>query len=68
MANILIIDDDQDFSRSFQRIIERMGHSCDIARNIKDSFTVLGGDVPAVPVGAGWSGGQDSAGDPGGWS
>lgn len=43
MANILIIDDDQDFSRSFQRIIERMGHSCDIARNIKDSFTVLGG-------------------------
>lgn len=26
------------------------------------------GDVPAEPVGAGWSGGQDSAGDPGGWS
>ena len=25
-------------------------------------------DVPAVPVGAGWSGGQDTAGDPGGWS
>ena len=23
MANILIIDDDQDFSRAFQRIIER---------------------------------------------
>lgn len=26
------------------------------------------GDVPAEPVGAGWSGGQDSAGDSGGWT
>ena len=25
-------------------------------------------DVPAVPVGAGWSGGQDTAGDSGGWT
>ena len=28
----------------------------------------VGDDVPAEPVGAGWSGGQDSAGDSGGWS
>ncbi len=41
MANILIIDDDQDFSRAFQRIIERMGHPCQIARNIKDAFALL---------------------------
>ena len=41
MATILIIDDDQDFSRAFQRIIERMGHPCQIARNIKDAFNLL---------------------------
>ena len=28
----------------------------------------VGDDVPAEPVGAGWSGGQDSAGDSGGWT
>jgi len=42
VANILIIDDDQDFSRSFQRIIERMGHPCSIAHDIKDAFTQIG--------------------------
>jgi two-component system NtrC family response regulator len=41
MANILIIDDDQDFSRAFQRIIERMGHPCRIAQNIRDAFAQL---------------------------
>jgi len=43
MANILIIDDDQDFSRAFQRIIERMGHPCRIAQNIRDAFEQLKG-------------------------
>lgn len=37
MANILIIDDDQDFSRSFQRIIEKLGHSCAVARTLRES-------------------------------
>jgi two-component system, NtrC family, response regulator len=41
MANILIIDDDQDFSRSFQRIIERMGHPCRVAQSIMDAFAQL---------------------------
>jgi len=41
MANILIIDDDQDFSRSFQRIIERMGHPCQVALGIMDAFAKL---------------------------
>ena len=43
MANILIIDDDQDFSRSFQRIIERMGHPCRVAHTIRDAFAQLQG-------------------------
>lgn len=34
MADILIIDDDPDFSYSFQRIIERMGHRCAVLPNI----------------------------------
>jgi two-component system NtrC family response regulator len=38
MANILIIDDDHDFSRSFQRIIEHMGHQCAVAPNISHAF------------------------------
>ena len=41
MADILIIDDDQDFSRSFQRIIERMGHTCSVANTIREAFTIL---------------------------
>lgn len=41
MANILIIDDDQDFSLSFQRIIERIGHRCTIARSIRDATDQL---------------------------
>ncbi len=43
MADILIIDDDQDFSRSFQRIIERMGHPCSVANTIMEAFAVLDG-------------------------
>jgi two-component system NtrC family response regulator len=42
VASILIIDDDQDFSRSFQRIIERLGHSCSVAHSITDAFALLG--------------------------
>jgi two-component system NtrC family response regulator len=41
VANILIIDDDQDFSRSFQRVIERLGHPCSVARSIREAFSVL---------------------------
>jgi two-component system NtrC family response regulator len=41
MVKILIIDDDQDFSRSFQRIIERLGHPCSVAASIGDAFDVL---------------------------
>lgn len=41
MATILIIDDDQDFSRSFQRIIERMSHHCAVAHNIREAFACL---------------------------
>ena len=41
MADILIIDDDSDFSRSFQRIIERMGHGCAVAGNIREAFERL---------------------------
>lgn len=43
MADILIIDDDQDFSRSFQRIIERMGHPCSVANTIREAFAALDG-------------------------
>jgi two-component system NtrC family response regulator len=41
VAAILIIDDDRDFSRSFQRIIERMGHACSVAGNIREAFDRL---------------------------
>ncbi len=43
MADILIIDDDQDFSRSFQRIIERMGHACTVANTLKEALSRLDG-------------------------
>ena len=43
VADILIIDDDQDFSRSFQRIIERMGHPCSVANTIREAFAALDG-------------------------
>ena len=43
MADILIIDDDQDFSRSFQRIIERLGHTCSVARSIREALTLTSG-------------------------
>lgn len=38
MANILIIDDDHEFSRSFQRVIEHMGHQCAVAPDISHAF------------------------------
>jgi len=41
VAHILIIDDDQDLSRSFQKIIERQGHSCATARTIQNAFAQL---------------------------
>lgn len=43
VSTILIIDDDQDFSRSFQRIIERQGHRCAVAHSLRESFALLDG-------------------------
>ena len=42
VADILIIDDDQDFSRSFQRIIERTGHPCSVAHSIGEALALTG--------------------------
>lgn len=41
MANVLIIDDDLDFSRSFQRVIERMGHHCAVTPSISKAVEHL---------------------------
>ena len=43
VADILIIDDDTDFSRSFQRIIERMGHTCNVAHSIREALALMAG-------------------------